>query len=157
MTEWYVGATVNTPLTGLTLGASYDCISDMALPNAAAAGAIAPLGGFRDAGYFESIAGYVSFKVTDKATLNGRVEYANGSALSVLEQDANVTPYNTLNKVFALTGTFQYDLWANVISRLEVRWDHNAGSGGPAFGGEVVGVPTKNNEVMIAANVIYKF
>jgi hypothetical protein len=52
-------------------------------------------------------------------------------------------------------------LWANVISRIEVRWDKNAGSGGPAFGGvgsPGTGVaPEKNNEVLIAANVIYKF
>ena len=71
-----------------------------------------------------------------------------------------------LNKVIAVTGTFQYDLWANVITRLEVRWDHNAGGTGPTFGGEApagiaagngFAAPNKNNEVLIAANVIYKF
>jgi len=29
-------------------------------------------------------------------------------------------------KIFALTATVQYDLWKNVISRLEFRWDHDA-------------------------------
>ena len=38
-------------------------------------------------------------------------------------------------KVLALTGTVQYDLWANVISRLEVRWDTSA-DGSPHFGGD---------------------
>ena len=28
-------------------------------------------------------------------------------------------------EVLALTGTIQYDLWKNVISRVEVRWDHS--------------------------------
>ena len=37
-------------------------------------------------------------------------------------------------KIFALTGTVQYDLWQNVISRLEVRWDHSA-NGANQFGG----------------------
>jgi len=65
-----------------------------------------------------------------------------------------------LHEVIALTGTVQYDLWANVVSRLEIRWDHSA-QGGDAFGG--VGqagsgsLPDKKNEVLIAANVIYKF
>jgi hypothetical protein len=66
---------------------------------------------------------------------------------------------NPLNKVLAATGTVQYDLWANVISRLEIRWDH-AANGSEAFGGTgALGtvVPDKKNEVMIAANVIYKF
>jgi len=57
----------------------------------------------------------------------------------------------------------QYDLWANVISRIEFRWDHSA-DGTAHFGGAApfsAAVPgsgaTKRNEVMIAANVIYKF
>jgi hypothetical protein len=144
MTEWYVGATLNTPIKDLTLGASWDNFSD------------ANVGGF-DAGSFNAFAGYVSYKLTDKATISGRAEYANGGALEALEFAQNGAPFGTLNKVIDLTGTFQYDLWANVISRLEIRWDHNAGGVGPAFGGETPGVPVKNNEVMIAANVIYKF
>ena len=39
-------------------------------------------------------------------------------------------------------------------------WDHNAGDQGKEthlVGGVTPGVPTVNNEVMIAANVIYKF
>jgi hypothetical protein len=59
-------------------------------------------------------------------------------------------------KIFALTGTVQYDLWKNVISRLEVRWDHSA-NGNDMFGGTVAGQPDRINAVMLAANVIYKF
>jgi hypothetical protein len=149
--EYYVGTTINTPLTGLSLGVAWDNISDV------------DVAGF-DAGNFNSIAGYLSYKFNDKqpgqegfASLNGRAEYANGSGLAALETIADGAPFGTLNKVLAFTGTFEYDLWANVISRLEVRWDHNAGGIGPAFGGEVAGIPAKNNEVLIAANVIYKF
>jgi hypothetical protein len=175
--EFYLGATMNTPITGLTLGAAYDEFQDVALSSGSLAGStIGPKtipGGF-DAGYFESIAGYMSYKVNDKASLNGRIEYAQGSALKSLDfvTDGSVTPSGTfgvpgtaagphMDKVLAFTGTFEYDLWANVISRIEVRWDKNAGGGGDAFGGigsANSGIkPTANNEVMIAANVIYKF
>jgi len=62
--------------------------------------------------------------------------------------------------VLAATGTIQYDLWKNVLSRLEVRWDHALDSGN-AFGGSAptpVGTDSlKRNNFMVAANLIYKF
>jgi len=166
-TETYLGATVNTPLKGLSLGASWDNLSDAAtaVPTGGittAGGKVIPAGTY-DVGSFNSIAGYLSYKFNDKqpgqegfASFNGRIEYADGSALQAAELVQNSVG-GPLNKVFALTGTFEYDLWANVMSRLELRWDKNAGGGGPAFGGETLGHPTKNNELMVAANVIYKF
>jgi hypothetical protein len=147
-TEWYIGTTINTPVTGLTFGASYDGFSDV------------DIAGF-DAGNFEAYAGYLSYKINDKASINGRAEYATGTGLQGLEFLADGGPgiatFGPLHEVLAFTGTFEYDLWANVMSRFEVRWDHNAGGSGAAFGGETLGLPTKNNEVLIAANVIYKF
>ena len=59
-------------------------------------------------------------------------------------------------KILALTATVQYDLWKNVISRLEVRWDHSL-TGNDTFGGTVAGEPSLKNAWMLAANVIYKF
>jgi hypothetical protein len=147
-TEFYVGTTLNTPVSGLTFGASWDSIQNT------------DVGGI-NADYFQSIAGYASYKFNDKASLNGRFEYADGLPLGIAADANNGTVGNPLNQVIALTGTFEYDLWANVMSRLEIRWDHDAGSsaGGYAFGGTVPGslVGTKKDEVLIAANVIYKF
>jgi hypothetical protein len=138
--ELYVGATVNTPITGLTFGASYDSIEHT------------DVGGV-DADYFQAFAGYLSYKLTDKLTLDGRIEYADGLGLA----EVSGTP---LDKVLGITGTLQYDLWANVISRLELRWDH-AANGMDAFGGvstvDSDSAPSKKNDVMLAANVIYKF
>jgi len=57
--EIYLGATVNTPVTGLTFGASWDAIFHN------------DVGGL-DYSYFQAIAGYISYKATDKLTLNGR-------------------------------------------------------------------------------------
>ena len=55
----------------------------------------------------------------------------------------------------ALTATAQYDLWKNVVSRLELRWDHAESA--TLFGGSTVNTPTRRNAYMLAANVIYKF
>jgi len=166
--ELYVGATINTPIKDLTFGAAWDAIFHNDVP----------VGGIdTDVGYFTAYGGYVSYKVTDKLTINGRAEYADGPSLGAFaDADNGVASFageggagfvpNPLDKVFALTGTVQYDLWANVISRLEIRWDH-ACNGADAFGGvgapgenaagAPTGLPTKKNEVMVAANVIYKF
>jgi hypothetical protein len=168
--EVYVGTTINTPITGLTFGGSWDAIFHTDVPSFIT-------GADTDMGYFTAYAGYVSYKATDKLTINGRVEYATGPVLGALADDVNGVgsldtdggffyEANPLDKVLALTGTVQYNLWDNVISRLEIRWDH-AANGADAFGGvgapgesasgTPVGLPTKKNEVMIAANVIYKF
>jgi hypothetical protein len=168
--EIYVGTTINTPVKDLTFGASWDAIFHNDAPDY--------LNSFQDSdqGYFTAYAGYVSFKVTEKLTINGRVEYAQGATLGAWANADNGVPSarfddegfvavgNPLNKVLAVTGTVQYDLWANVISRLEVRWDHSC-NGADAFGGTgissdgdvLTGLPDKKNEVMVAANVIYKF
>jgi hypothetical protein len=148
-THLYVGTTVMTPITGLSVGASWDTVN-----NADLAGVGGP------EGYASALAGYLSYKATDKLTLNSRFEYAHGSAFdNVFAENgaylaANGVPQEV--KVMALTETVQYQLWDNVISRLEFRWDHSA-DGSPHFGGDVVDVPTKNNELTVAANIIYKF
>lgn len=152
--ELYIGATINTPLTNLTFGASWDWIHHFDVVNGVASTI--------DARYVDSVAGYGTYKATDKLTLNGRIEYANGPGLTALlfaadgEAPGPAGSGNAFNKVVALTGTVQYDLWANVISRLEVRWDH-AADGSTPFGGTVAGAGNKVNEVTVAANVIYKF
>ena len=145
-THLYLGTTVNTPVTGLTVGAEYDSIY-----NTDVAGI--------DTGYGMNAVGYVSYKLSEKATLNGRIEYARGAYLGALADANNGTVGNPLRKVVAATATLQYDLWKNVISRLEIRWDHtlddsNAFGGTGALGATA---PTKGNEVLLAANIIYRF
>ena len=56
-----------------------------------------------------------------------------------------------------VTATVQYQLWANVLSRVEFRWDHDAAN---AFGysqGAVSGAPIKDNDFLLALNLIYQF
>ena len=59
-------------------------------------------------------------------------------------------------EVFALTETVQYDLWKNVISRLEFRWDHSC-MDQDIFGGTAATGPNRDNAWLLAANIIYKF
>ncbi len=129
--EAYVGFTLNTPIKDLTVGASWDNISDTPIGTGSLAGTTTATGtvipGQFDAGSFNSFCGYVSYKPTEKSTLSGRFEYANGSALSALEAVDNssvatvaapggaggtvtapVAPFGALDKVIAVTGTFQY-------------------------------------------------
>jgi hypothetical protein len=147
-TSWYVGGTIATPLKGLKLGASYDY-------------AETPGYGTSEVyGHAMAAALYASFQATEKLSLHARAEYASHTG------DA-VTPSSTgqvfPGRVFAYTGTIQYDLWKNVLSRLEVRWDHS-GDGSYVFGGAGPTAPTfaahnglKRNAYLVAANLVYKF
>jgi len=139
-TSYYVGATVATPVTGLRAGASFDYLDLHPLNNDD-----------------YSVAGYLSYQATEKLSFHGRVEYfkdklGNGEGVLFQENLGNTGKA----EVLALTGTVQYDLWKNVISRFEVRWDHSLLANN-LFGGETTGTPTQQNAVLLALNVIYKF
>jgi hypothetical protein len=148
--ELYVGATIKTPVKGLSFGASWDTINNDDL------GAVE--------GYASAMAGYMSYQIPDtKLTLNTRAEYAHGSAFDYLFRGEGVVnsegqfvrPEEA--KVFAITETVEYKLWGdNVITRLEGRWDTSF-DGANMFGGTIQNQPTKYYELMFAANVIYKF
>lgn len=160
-TTWiYVGGTLNTPLEGLKLGASYDyrLTSSKSDPTAPS---------WVPATYAYAIAGYVSFKATEKLNLAARVNYAKGTSDP---WNGLTTWYNVgfgetdpKNQLLGVTGTIDYSLWENVITRLEFRWDHDltgqhlnsAGANAPAQGGPF-GWDDRNNFLM-ALNVIYKF
>jgi hypothetical protein len=140
-TSWYTGLTMNTPVKAVKVGASYSYLGT----TSSRAGAD---------NYANALAAYLSFQCTEKLSLHGRGEY--------VWTDANL--FGTVpvggtvggnNEIFALTGTLQYDLWKNVISRLEIRWDHLSGDGDMVGYGS--GTSNLRNGVMIGANVIYQF
>jgi opacity protein-like surface antigen len=150
--NYYAGATISTPVTGLKFGAAFDYLS--APKHAYDVTSIGGPATYRAIPDSYSVAGYASFLATEKLTFLGRAEYLDSM-------------HDTSN-IFALTGTVQYDLWKNVISRLEVRWDH--AEHGKLFGGtpvtvdnitninQLLGVDaTRENAFMLAANIIYKF
>ncbi len=137
---------MNTPIKELKLGLAYDYA---AVANQNKAGAAAVPG--TTSGYANAIGIYATYQATEKLSLNSRGEYASHSAGAQIGNPA---------KVIEFTETVQYDLWKNVISRLEFRWDH-AADGAAAFGGAtgaavLAGHGLRNSEEVIA-NIIYKF
>ncbi len=75
---------------------------------------------------------------------------------AILPLSGTATPPESY-RVMALTETLQYDLWKNVLTRLEFRWDHQADGFGRAYGGTPNTTQGKRNNFILAANVIYKF
>jgi hypothetical protein len=123
--NYYVGATVNTPINALKVGVAYDLLDLHNIDGDA-----------------WDIATYATYQATEKLSFSGRGEYLD---------------FVNAGHVFEGTATAQYDLWKNVISRVEFRWDH--GSNGKFFGsnGNTSSAPTRRNAFLLAAQVIYKF
>ena len=94
---------------------------------------------------------YTSIKPTDKLSFNFRGEFYD------LEGADTYNPYfATDGKGEEVTATIQYNLWANVISRLEFRWDHT--DTGKAFANpSPTGSFPNGNSFLMAANLIYQF
>jgi hypothetical protein len=158
-TSYYVGGTIATPINNLKVGAAFDYVT--LGPNTlgwdyATATAVA-----EDAGYQYVIGLYASFQATEKLSLYARGEYFKQSSYL---QFTSVNPsYSGMaNGAFELTGTVQYDLWKNVLARVEFRWDHaehNDPYGGTAGSADGTVAPdgNKSDEYLLAANLIYKF
>ncbi len=148
----YAGGTIATPVTGLRLGVAWDLLNINTKPEGS---------GSKLESDIWSIAGYASFQATEKLSFHGRFEYLTGDVDEALgfiplapPSQLGSTVLN--NAIYAFTATAQYDLWKNVLTRVEFRWDHV--EHGKAFGGaDAFGAPTKDNAFLLAANVIYKF
>ncbi|PWU15073.1 MAG: hypothetical protein C5B50_16120 [Verrucomicrobia bacterium] len=150
-TSYYVGATVATPVQNLRVGVSFDDLD-----------VHGPTGSFRG-GETWSVAGYASFKATEKLSFHGRAEYlkdrGNQKFFTGGISDPSLAALS--DETLALTATAQYDLWKNVISRLELRWDHSLNDenvfGGSGTSDGAPNAPSAGNAWMLALNVIYKF
>jgi len=148
-TSYYVGATIATPVTGLRFGAAFDYLDVRHFRTLSDVGN----------GTAWTVGLYASYQATEKLSLHLRGEYLEDKALFFNFGSADGDAFfNTGGfKVWELTGTIQYDLWKNVLTRVEARWDH--GSNGKYFSspGEVSGVSYERNAVVLIANVVYKF
>ena len=129
-TSYYIGSTLNTPVTGLKIGACFD-YADFHNQSATAVGNQWVIGG------------YASFQATEKLSFHARGEYFVTDS------------YGPDTQIWELTATIQYDLWKNVLSRLEFRWDH--GDDGALFGGTIAGAPDERNATELIASLTYKF
>lgn len=161
VTSFYAGATVLTPWKSVKFGASYDYANSYN-------------NGQSPNGHSQAVALYASFQATEKLSFHARGEWADISDAYATGGSANSTTQNpdgTYNpgvggipaEVLSLTGTIQYDLWANVLSRIELRWDHTLAGSRP-FGGTQPGSSLpgydgadEKDAFLIAGNFIYKF
>jgi len=141
----YVGGTIPTPWETVKLGASWDHFT---------VSGNATTGKFADT---DSFAFYASFSGIEKLKINTRVEYFdNGSGLVALGGTGKGAAAGSANaEVLAATVTLDYSLWANVITRLEYRLDHDCSHGRNLPGATAAG--GYNNSQLLALNVIYKF
>lgn len=138
--SYYVGVTMPTGLEGLSVGLAFDYKD-----SSSTVGSGMP-------SYAWASAGYISYQATEKLKLNGRVDYTKAS-------NGTYTGYGPAagadgEQLGSLTLTADYSLWANVITRLEARYDRAMG------GDEVMPARTPNGSddaFTLAANVIYKF
>jgi len=134
-TSFYAGATVPTPWTALKVGAAFD-YADYHHGG---------LGGGVNGS--QSVIGlYANYQYNDKLSFNGRAEHQENNF-------GGVTP-----AFDEFTLDTQYQLWANVLSRVEFRWDHvedhAAFDAAPYTGGFP---PIHNNAYLLALNLIYQF
>ena len=127
----YVGSTLPTPIDGLALGAAWDNVQNIA-------------GNGGDANIF---AGYISYQATDKMSVNGRIEYLDGDQGVLFNASRNGVAVDS--EMLSLTGTVQYDLWENVLTRAEVRWDSQEDGDG-LYGGD-------DDILTFTLNAIYSF
>jgi len=140
--SYYVGATLATPVSGLRFGTAWDYLD------------VGNLSGENWA-----VAGYISYQATEKLSFHARAEYLKDRGAAKFFIDNFGNPTNP-DEVLDLTLTLEYDLWKNVLSRLELRWDHSL-SGQGVYGGanttDTAGTGDLKNAWMLAANVIYRF
>ena len=145
----YMGGTLATPVAGLKVGAAYDYYNQSAEAGSTFSG---------DA---YSVALYASYQASEKLSLHFRGEYTQDKAGAL---GYTVAGSQAAAKLWSATATVQYDLWENVISRLEFRWDNGndqyfgtPSSSAPAPGQAAQANGTLYNAYMFALNVIYKF
>jgi hypothetical protein len=141
--NYYAGLTLPTPITALKVGAAFDVVS---------ANNAGENNSLNDSGWVAGV--YAIVQPTEKLSFNLRGEYFDLQGIdSVVATTYSSNPYNaaTNGKGEEVTATLQYNLWANVISRLEFRWDHI--DSGTAFGNNYGDA----NTFQLAANFIYTF
>jgi len=146
---YYAGITTPTGLEGLSVGVSYDYTGTSQNTFLGST-----------SGYFNAVGLYTSYQATEKLKLNLRGEYATstGGIISGFTGGAfAASATSSHDQVMAATLTADYALWANVISRLEIRWDHDLSQATDGSLFDTRGAGGAKNLTTLALNVIYKF
>ncbi|HXA44255.1 MAG TPA: outer membrane beta-barrel protein [Candidatus Angelobacter sp.] len=148
--NYYAGFTIPTPINILKVGGAFDLVS---INNSGTGNPGS------DSGWV--LGGYANVQATDKLALNlrGEVYDLKGTSASLTPGlPGGINPISSYGNSAdgvgeEFTATVQYNLWANVISRVEFRWDHEDVR--PySFG--VSSSPVQDSFIL-ALNIIYTF
>lgn len=121
-----------TPVAGLKFGVAWDVLNSRVVP-----------------ADFNIYGVYATYQATDKLAFNLRGEYVDGTDA---DGGFNSNPFNNLGRGEEVTATIEYNLWANMLTRVEFRWDHTEFT--HPYGAGEVGVA---NAFLLAFNAVYKF
>jgi hypothetical protein len=147
-TSWYAGLTVPTPVENLAVGLAFDYRnSDVRRDLSTPPDDTTEL----HSQWATAIAGYVTYQATEQLKLSARGEWAKGTA-GTWSTDTSLTAAQ--DEYFGLTATADYSLWANVLTRLEFRWDNDLGDGSHDFGSTA---NPQDSSFIVGLNVLYKF
>src|SRR5712692_5425777 len=144
-TSLNISATTPTPVTNLKVGLSYDYTDGPNLPGAL------PTVDTRGK-YINVVTAYAFYQATEKLKFAGRGEYTSASKGAWYGPPAG----SQRAELMGWTGTIDYALWKNVISRGEMRWDHSL-TGDRPYGGSVAAPGGEKNVITFALNMIYNF
>jgi len=146
-TSYYFGAVLPTPNSNLKFGLAFDYLN--ARDNTTAPGPSA-------AGNAWVLGLYSTLQLSEKASLNLRGEYMQGEPLNGGAYTGSAAAVG--NQAEELTADLQYNLWANVLTRLELRWDHVAHYDGYySYGTSSASANGYKNAFMLAVQAIYTF
>jgi len=147
-TSLYTAGSLKTPVEGLSVGGAFD----YRFGGPSASGVFYAGGN----SWAWAIAGYASFQANEKWKFNARLDYTEGTDGTFYDRGGDGLK-NLQNRLGSATLTADYALWANVISRAEVRWDHSMSGDKPYGGTPTSPAPNQRNAVTLALNLIYKF
>ncbi len=136
---FYAGITLPTPIAALKFGAAFDYMVAHDV----------------NANEWDA-AIYSTYQFNDKLSLNLRAEYLEAKPLNTAGAflPAPNLPPASGNDAQEITATLQYALWANVLTRLEVRWDH---SNSTSAGYLTPAGSQQENAFLLAAQAVYTF
>jgi hypothetical protein len=132
--NYYAGITLNTPVEGLQVGAAWDYREN---------GPFVTASGTSNDAYAAAL--YVSYGM-DKWKVNVRADYTQatrGTYYTIATDPGR-------NELGSLTGTLDYSLWENVLTRLELRYDR-------ALSGDKPFADNDEQAFTVALNAVYKF
>ncbi|MCC6232846.1 MAG: outer membrane beta-barrel protein [Verrucomicrobiales bacterium] len=133
-TSLYAGLTIPTPLTGLGVGVAADYRTVETTDT--------------NTDYAAAFAGYLTYQLSEQLKLGVRGEYAQGS------NGTWGAPGPDGEELFGVTATIDYGLWANVLTRIEFRWDKDLSDGAGGFG---TALSPEENSYVLGLNLLYKF